>query len=80
MNKSSLLIVAVLICACTPPKKEANVNLGGYPPAFRAGYLDGCASSKRTSGQTKDEDRFKADILKTWRSFLLEQPFGDLGD
>lgn len=28
----------------------------------------------------KDEDRFKADILKTWRSFLLEQPFGDLGD
>jgi DNA polymerase III subunit delta' len=28
----------------------------------------------------KDEDRFKADILKTWRSFLLEQPFGNLGD
>lgn len=28
----------------------------------------------------KDEDRFKADILKTWRSFLLEQPFGDLND
>lgn len=28
----------------------------------------------------KDEDRFKADILKTWRAFLLEQPFGDLND
>lgn len=28
----------------------------------------------------KDEDRFKAEILKTWRSFLIEQPFGDLGD
>ena len=28
----------------------------------------------------KDDDRFKADILKTWRAFLLEQPFGDLGD
>jgi DNA polymerase III subunit delta' len=28
----------------------------------------------------KDEDRFKAEIMKTWRSFLLEQPFGDLGD
>ncbi len=28
----------------------------------------------------KDEERFKADILKTWRSFLLEQPFGDLND
>jgi DNA polymerase-3 subunit delta' len=24
-----------------------------------------------------DEDKFKADILKMWRSFLLEQPFGD---
>ncbi len=28
----------------------------------------------------KDEERFKADILKSWRSFLLEQPFGDLND
>jgi DNA polymerase-3 subunit delta' len=28
----------------------------------------------------KDEDRFRADIMKDWRSFLTEQPFGDLGD
>jgi DNA polymerase-3 subunit delta' len=28
----------------------------------------------------KDEDRVKADNLKTWRAFLLEQPYGDLGD
>jgi DNA polymerase III subunit delta' len=28
----------------------------------------------------KDEDRFKADILKSWRAFLLEQPFGNLDD
>jgi DNA polymerase-3 subunit delta' len=28
----------------------------------------------------KDEERFKADILKSWRSFLLEQPYGDLDD
>lgn len=28
----------------------------------------------------KDEDRFRADILKSWRSFLLEQPFSDLDD
>lgn len=28
----------------------------------------------------KDEERFKADILKAWRSFLLEQPFGSLDD
>ena len=28
----------------------------------------------------KDEDRFKAEILKSWRAFLLEQPFGTLDD
>lgn len=28
----------------------------------------------------KDDERFKADILKSWRAFLLEQPFGNLND
>lgn len=28
----------------------------------------------------KDDDRFKADILKSWRSFLTEQPYGNLDD
>lgn len=28
----------------------------------------------------KDEERFKAEILKSWRAFLLEQPFGNLDD
>jgi DNA polymerase III subunit delta' len=28
----------------------------------------------------KDEDRLKAEILKSWRAFLLEQPFGNLDD
>ncbi len=28
----------------------------------------------------KDEDRFRADMLKNWRAFLLEQPFGTLAD
>lgn len=28
----------------------------------------------------KDDERFKAEILKLWRSFLLEQPFGALND
>ncbi|MBI1768149.1 MAG: DNA polymerase III subunit delta [Bacteroidetes bacterium] len=26
----------------------------------------------------KDEERFRAEILKTWRSFLIDQPFGNL--
>ncbi len=28
----------------------------------------------------KDEDRFKAEMLKTWRAFLLEQPYGNVND
>ncbi len=28
----------------------------------------------------KDEERLKSDILKIWRTFLTEQPFGDGGD
>ena len=28
----------------------------------------------------KDEERFKAEILKSWRAFLLEDPFGNLDD
>ena len=28
----------------------------------------------------KDVDRFKAEITKSWRSFLIEQPFGKLND
>lgn len=28
----------------------------------------------------KDQDQFKAEMLKTWRAFLLEQPFGNLAD
>jgi DNA polymerase III subunit delta' len=28
----------------------------------------------------KDEDRFKAEIMKSWRAFLTEQPFGNLDD
>lgn len=28
----------------------------------------------------KDEDRFKAEILKSWRAFLTEQPYGNLND
>ena len=61
MKKYSLLLAAVMIYGCAPSKKEANVNLAGYPPAFRAGYVDGCETSKRTSGQIRDEARYKHD-------------------
>jgi hypothetical protein len=36
-------------------------NLGGYPPAVREGYIDGCESAKRTAYARKDAKRFAAD-------------------
>lgn len=36
-------------------------NLGGYPPAVRDGYIDGCESAKRTPYARKDASRFAAD-------------------
>jgi len=59
MKKLLLLLAAALLWACAAQEKEPNVNLGGYPPEFRAGYLDGCESAKRTAGQKKDQQRFK---------------------
>ncbi|HVY06888.1 MAG TPA: hypothetical protein VHB46_13010 [Burkholderiales bacterium] len=71
MNRLALIVAVAVLGACgsPPAKKEANVNLAGYPPAFRAGYLDGCDSSKRSSGRTRDEDRFKHDpqYASGWR-------------
>ena len=57
--KKYLLLPAALMCACAAQKNEPNVNLGGYPPDFRAGYLDGCESAKRPVGHKKDEQRFR---------------------
>lgn len=37
----------------------AQVNLSGYPPAFREGYTDGCASAGSTT--QRDEKRYQAD-------------------
>jgi len=36
-------------------------NLGGYPPAVREGYIDGCESAKETQYARKDANRFAAD-------------------
>ncbi|MEO8164835.1 MAG: hypothetical protein ABI619_05505 [Betaproteobacteria bacterium] len=68
MKKFLLLTAVVFISACAPTKKET-VNLAGYPPEFRAGYADGCESSKRSSGRTRDDERFKRDAqyASGWR-------------
>lgn len=69
MKKLCILVAAItLVCACTAQKKEPNVNLAGYPPEFRAGYLDGCESARRDTIR-KDEQRFKREpqYASGWR-------------
>ena len=60
------LILAIYVlalmagCASQPaPAPQSKVNLSGYPPAFRQGYADGCASVNAT--RKRDEARFKSD-------------------
>ncbi len=60
MKRICMTLLAVLAFGCSTPKKEPNVNLAGYPPEFRAGYLDGCESARRNITK-KDEQRFKTD-------------------
>ena len=36
-------------------------NLAGYPPAVRAGYIDGCESAKKTEYARKDAKRFASE-------------------
>ena len=64
-----LLALALGLVGCTAGHQDAKVNLGGYPPAFRAGYADGCDSAKRLVGSTRDEARFKSDPMYAtgWR-------------
>ena len=52
---------------CVPTAAAPGVNLSGYPPAFRAGYADGCASVD--AARKRDEPRFKSDAeyAQGWR-------------
>ena len=67
-----ILLVLALIAGCTastPATEKPTVNLSGYPPAFRDGYLDGCYSAHHPGKLTRDEDRYKDDSMYAagWR-------------
>jgi len=67
-----LYAVALLVIGCsTSPTQtdKSQVNLAGYPPSFRDGYKDGCDSSRRAAGTTRDETRFEDDAMYAagWR-------------
>src|SRR3970282_82142 len=66
-----LILVAAAGCATQPqppaPPPVPAVNLPGYPPAFRQGYTDGCASVN--AARKRDEARYKSDAnyAQGWR-------------
>ncbi len=59
---SALILAAALLGACATSKPPPpNVNLTGFPPAFRDGYADGCRSAKPGAARHRDESRFAQD-------------------
>ena len=46
-----------------PTAERPGVNLSGYPPAFRAGYADGCASAKPNAARFRSD----ANYAQGWR-------------
>ncbi len=56
------IFALALLAACASqsgPAPQSKINLSGYPPAFRDGYADGCASV--AAARKRDEARFKSD-------------------
>ena len=58
---------ALAACALQPGAGPANVNLNGYPPAFKEGYADGCASAR--GSYVRNDKRFRTDAQygQGWR-------------
>ena len=70
----AILAAALLAVACapaprpgTPASAGASANLSGFPPEFRQGYADGCASAR--GGRVRDEKRFAGEpqYASGWR-------------
>ena len=66
--QAMLALAVVAGCASQPASApQPKVNLSGYPPAFRDGYADGCASVN--AARKRDEARFRSDAnyAQGWR-------------
>ena len=60
----------VLVTQPSPPQSSKSVrrvppaqqiNLSGFPPAYKQGYSDGCNTAQSILHSIKDEKRYKAD-------------------
>ncbi len=63
------LVLVVAGCGTPSQPPAPAVNLSGYPPEFRQGYADGCASAKPNAARKRDEPRYKsdADYAQGWQ-------------
>jgi hypothetical protein len=60
MRLIQVMLASVVVAGCaSQPAPQPKVNLSGYPPAFRDGYADGCASVN--AARKRDEARFMSD-------------------
>jgi len=64
-----VLLLTIAGCATQSTAPAPAVNLSGYPPEFRQGYADGCASTKTGAARKRDEARYKSDAnyAQGWR-------------
>ena len=61
------LALCIALAACASPSPNPEVNLSGYPPEFKQGYADGCASAR--GRQKRNDARFRSDYqyAQGWR-------------
>ena len=66
----ALMLAVTLLAACAAPKPgPPNINLAGFPPAFRDGFADGCQSAKSGAPRRRDETRYakESQYATGWR-------------
>lgn len=72
MRLTLVALAAVLAAGCAgqpATTSQPKINLSGYPPEFKQGYTDGCASAGLFAARRRDEGRFKTDTnyAQGWR-------------
>jgi hypothetical protein len=70
---SALALALLSACSEPAPKPaEAPVNLAGFPPAFKEGYMEGCDSARRGGTPRRDAKRYAEDpqYAAGWRDGL----------
>jgi hypothetical protein len=56
-----IVVAAAVLTGCAVSKPPPKINLAGFPPAFRDGYVDGCRSAQPGTSKQRDETRFAHD-------------------